>query len=140
MALALHCLNIKPSPQLPPDHCPPPPPPPQTPPLPTAIMHQLFTATQHGRGPTTGEPKCYTWSGHCPFVFDKNDSIFSESSHNSNMIDSILTRFENFRFSHLRTCKKQKSSHRSFIDNDGFFYGDTTINRKNKTVVNAIVL
>jgi hypothetical protein len=38
------------------------------------------------------------------------------------VIDSILIRFENFRFSHARPCKKQKLSHRSFIDNDGFLW------------------
>jgi hypothetical protein len=58
----------------------------------------------------------------CPFNFYKNDSIFSESIHNSNMIDSILIQFNNFCFSHGCACKKQKLSHRSFIDNDGFLW------------------
>jgi hypothetical protein len=47
---------------------------------------------------------------------------FLDFFHDSNVIDSISIRFDNFRFSHAWACKKQKSSHRSFIDNDGFLW------------------
>jgi hypothetical protein len=74
------------------------------------------------RGLTTGRPKCYTWSGHCPFVFDKNDSTFSESNHDSNVIDSILIRFKKIVFQMRTHAKNQKLSNRLFIDNDGFLW------------------
>jgi hypothetical protein len=66
--------------------------------------------------------------GHCPFIFEKNDSVFSESIHDSNMIDSIIFVF------HLRTHAQYENCHiiRSLKMMD--------IYRKNKTVVNATVL
>jgi hypothetical protein len=73
--------------------------------------------------------------GGCPFVVDdKNDSIFSESIHDSNIIDWILIRSDNYRFPHAtRINAKNKNCHivRSLTMMD--FYDDATIQSTVKT-------